>query len=184
MKNHAEAAPNAPSITIVVDTREQLPYTFSAPGVSTLRGTLQTGDYSLLGYETRVAIERKTLNDFVGSITRERQRFMREVERMKTFQSKAIVVEANWSDVVSQLYRSKAHPASVFGSTIALIVDHEIPVYFLSSRHIARRFTERFLTRFHAAQTARDAAPCPLPAAQLLADRMERRAAPNGEPPW
>ena len=35
---------------VVVDTREQRPYLFA----DSVRGTLRTGDYSLLGYEDRI----------------------------------------------------------------------------------------------------------------------------------
>ena len=161
--------------TIIVDTREQLPYSFTTPGVTTIRGTLQTGDYSLQGYESRIAVERKTLDDFVGSVTRSRARFLREMTRLAAFDARCVVVEANWSDVAAKFYRGQVHPASVFGSAVAIIVDHRIPVYFLSTRAIARRFTEKFLLRYHASVTAA--------AASAAATAGEDNNAPRGEVP-
>jgi len=41
-----------------------------------------TGDYSIVGQEHRIAIERKSVEDFLGSITAGNARFRREHERM------------------------------------------------------------------------------------------------------
>ena len=65
------------------------------------------------------------------------------------FEAACIVVEGNLSDVIRGAYRSKAHPNSVFGAALSIIVDHEIPIYFCSDRQIACRFVEGFLLRFH-----------------------------------
>lgn len=139
----------AQPVTLIVDTREQLPFAFSAPGVRTIRRALETGDYSVDGLEHRVAVERKTLNDLVKSLIRDRDRFLREVRRLETFEACCIVVEADWSDVAERRYAGGAHPRSVFGAILSLIVDQRTPVYFLSNRQIACRFTEDFLLRFH-----------------------------------
>ena len=56
---------------VVVDTREQRPYRY--PG--SLRGTLPSGDYSLLGLESLVAVERKEKADAYASLGRGRARF-------------------------------------------------------------------------------------------------------------
>lgn len=49
---------------IVVDTREQRPYSFDEARVGgVVHAALPAGDYSLLGQETRIAIERKSLAD-------------------------------------------------------------------------------------------------------------------------
>ncbi len=81
--------------TVAIDTREQAPWGFQ--GI-TLGGklwviprevrTLQTGDYSIVGHEDQIAIERKSQDDFLGSITSGNARFRREHERM------AAIVEA------------------------------------------------------------------------------------------
>ena len=53
---------------IVIDSREQKPFRFS-PGIETVTAALKAADYSLLGLEDDVAIERKSLSDLLGSIT-------------------------------------------------------------------------------------------------------------------
>ena len=63
---------------IVVDTREQKPYRFTRCQVK----TLPTGDYSLVGLEDCIAIERKSAADLAGSLGAGRTRFRRELERL------------------------------------------------------------------------------------------------------
>ena len=50
---------------IIIDTREQTPWSFP-DGVLIERGTLATGDYTLAGLENIVAVERKSLADFIS----------------------------------------------------------------------------------------------------------------------
>jgi ERCC4-type nuclease len=59
-------------ITVIVDRREQLPWSF--PHFRTAAGTLDAGDYSILGLEGIVAVERKSLNDLIGCCGHERPR--------------------------------------------------------------------------------------------------------------
>ena len=49
---------------IVIDTREHCPLPFSR--LATIRATLQSGDYSVLGVEHAFAVERKSVADLVG----------------------------------------------------------------------------------------------------------------------
>ena len=56
-------------LRVVCDSREQQPYTFAGfPAVVEVAG-LEAGDYSLAGFERRVAIERKSIQDLVGCLT-------------------------------------------------------------------------------------------------------------------
>lgn len=69
---------------IICDTREQAPYAFTGQkyaGTVVEAGTLQTGDYSLAGLTDHIALERKSLSDLTGTLTRGRERFQRECER-------------------------------------------------------------------------------------------------------
>jgi len=135
--------------TIVIDTREQLPYSFNPDSVGTVRRGLDVGDYSLEGFEERVAVERKSLDDYVGSLIRGRARFLREITRMQNVPNRLVVVEGSLADVMGWNYRSGVHPNAVLGGTISLIVDHEIPVIFCSDRQLACGFTEEYLKRVY-----------------------------------
>ena len=116
---------------IVVDTREQTPWSFDVP---TLRACLQTGDYSVAGLEHSVAIERKSLADLVGSLTAGRERFLRECDRLMAYRYRAIVVEGSAEQVWGQAYRSSVSPQSVIASTLAITCDRGVPVVWSGSR--------------------------------------------------
>ena len=84
----------AEEIVITTDTREQLFLDFTKfRGVSAVRGTLKTGDYSIQGYEDQITFERKSVQDLVGTLCRGRERFERELERMLTFKEKYLLIE-------------------------------------------------------------------------------------------
>ena len=53
---------------ILIDTREQAPFTFQGYDVDPEPATLPVGDYSLVGFEDRAAVERKSLDDLVGCL--------------------------------------------------------------------------------------------------------------------
>lgn len=101
-----------PPFRIVVDTREQAPFRFT--GFTSLKSQgggkrivvelvtgrgLETGDYSVAGMESRVAIERKSKSDLFGSLGRERQRFEREFQRLNELEFAAVVVECDWHEI-------------------------------------------------------------------------------------
>ena len=136
-------------ITVVVDTREQEPYVFDPQCVAVTRRALPAGDYSIEGREDSVAVERKTLEDFVSTVIRSRKRFTRELQRLAGYEAACIVVEADLSDILGGRYRSGAHPNAVLGTILSIVVDFDIPVFFCSDRQAACRFVEGFLLRFH-----------------------------------
>ena len=138
---------NAGPVTVIVDTREQEPLGFNPELVTAVRRALPAGDYSVAGLEQTVAVERKTLDDLVGTVMHARGRFYRELQRLETYTRACIVVEANIADVVAGRYRGEAHPNAVLGSAIAISVDFGVPVFFCSSRQIACRFVESYLLR-------------------------------------
>jgi ERCC4-type nuclease len=116
--------------TIVCDTREQLPFSFQniridrkKAFVMTQRYALPTGDYSITGYEDKVCVERKSLQDLYQTLGRERERFMRELERMEEMTYAAVVIEATWQQIADPtndpLWYSKMHPNSIIGTIVA-----------------------------------------------------------------
>jgi ERCC4-type nuclease len=132
---------------VVIDTREQRQFSFS-DAVDTVVATLHTGDYSLYGQDDHVTIERKSLDDLVGCLTRDRDRFERELSRMATFDLRVVLIEASLADVRDHRYTSRAHPSAVFGSTICLHVDYGVPFLWCHDHAIAGRVCERMLCRY------------------------------------
>lgn len=83
-----------PKITIITDSREQLSLDFSKfKNVDVIRKKLDTGDYSVSGYEDSLCIERKAINDVVSTLISNHQRFLREMERTKTYKERYILIE-------------------------------------------------------------------------------------------
>jgi len=143
----------AQTTPIVIDTREQKPYGFDPAHVTVTRRALPAGDYSLAGQEESVAVERKSLPDFVSSVVHHRDRFERELERLSSYEAACVLVEADLRDVAEGRYRSHAHPNAVLGSVIGLFVRYGVPILFCSTREIAARFTAGYLQRFHVRAT-------------------------------
>ena len=141
-------SPSRRAVTIVVDTREQEPYAFDPARVNTVRRALPVGDYSLDGYEGSVAAERKSLDDYVASVVNARERFGRELRTLAEYDLGCVVVEGTLEDVLAHRYSSGAHPSSVIGATLSIIVDHGVPVFFCGDRQIACRFIEGLLCRY------------------------------------
>jgi len=145
-------------VVLICDTREIEPYSFDPERVKAVRRALPAGDYSLQGFETEVAVERKTLDDLVTTVIRSRDRFRRELKRLRDYEAACIVVEAELAEVVAKRYHSGAHPSAVLGAVVSIVIDYGVPVFFCSDRQVARLFTECYLLRFHRkAQTACEA---------------------------
>lgn len=141
-------------LVIAIDTREQEPYGFDPSRVTTVRRALPAGDYSLAGRETAVAVERKTLDDFVATAIHARERFARELRRLAAYDFACVVVEAEMEDVLSHRYASGADPRAVFGAALSIVVDHRVPVFFCGDRQIACRFVEGLLSLYHRRKSA------------------------------
>ena len=108
-------------VTVVVDTREQTPLDLSP--LRSVAGTLDPGDYSLVGLEHVCRIERKSLPDLVACVGRERERFGREVQRLLAYPVRVLVVEANWSQIESHepampQWRGQVTSSQVIGSLL------------------------------------------------------------------
>jgi len=121
-------------LKIVIDTREQKPLDFSRwAEVEVVRGTLKTGDYAPLGYEDRVAIERKSADDLVASVIHGRDRFERELARGRELEHFCIVVECSMVDIARHRYKSKACPESVLQSLLTFQIRYGVPTLWADS---------------------------------------------------
>jgi len=92
---------------IIIDTREQTPWHFPEHLAEVSRGCIRAGDYALAGDEDGFAIERKSLDDFVGTISTGWDRFMREVERMILFPAAIVIIEDTFARLINHEYN---HP--------------------------------------------------------------------------
>lgn len=79
---------------ILVDVYEKQPWKFER----TKRKRLKVGDYSLQGFESRIAVERKSLRDFAGSLLT--GRLFSQARRLVEVAYPAIIVEGSIQDVI------------------------------------------------------------------------------------
>lgn len=132
-------------ITILIDTREQTPFDMAKFGFQVERATLKTGDYSVKGLDG-IAIERKSLSDLLGCIGKERPRFERELNRLKTFEAKAVVVSASEEEIRAGNYHySKLTPRQVIGSYTGWMATLGIPWIFAPDHDQAASRAGHFL---------------------------------------
>lgn len=150
--------------TVVVDNREQSPFAFqNLPARTDARGRalvvrtvvkyLPTGDYSIDGWESRVAVERKSLADLYGTLGQNLDRFRNEMDRLSAMEFAAVVIEATWAEICApQRYRSdwqsKMHPRSVWGIIHALAQRHPVRWFAFGTRRLAEIGTFEILERF------------------------------------
>lgn len=139
-------SPPPPEFCVIVDTREQLPLFLDGFQPWTRRGTLQTGDYSLAGYESRVCLERKSIDDLFGSCAQGRARFEREWARMAGFDRAALLLEATYRQVINPIgVQSAMNPTSVEGTILAWSHRYRVDVLFAGSHQEAARLAFRWL---------------------------------------
>jgi len=138
--------------TIIIDTREQDPLTFR--NLPTEPGTLAVGDYSIKGLEHLIAVERKRLEDLLACVGRERERFERELSRMRAYRYRHLVVETDSKTLLSGRWqRSKVTAAAACGSLAAWAARYGVCVWFAGDHEQAGLWVERILF-----QAARDVA--------------------------
>lgn len=136
-------------LKIIRDTREQAGYTFSDfPDVQATTETLVTGDYSLHGFTDRIAIERKALNDLLGCLTANRDRFFRELERLRAYDAAALVVEATYKDIALGRYRSRIPAETVIQSLVSIQANFRLPVVFSGSAQAGEKFVHDFFRHY------------------------------------
>jgi DNA excision repair protein ERCC-4 len=141
LRSLGELADSQP--TIIVDSREQEPLTFTR--LQSVRGTLTTGDYSIRGLEELFSIERKSIADLVGCcIGENRERFERELHRLRGYRFKRLVIIGSRAEIEMQRYHSRIPPKSILGSLNAWEVRFDIPVLFCQTPELAAKEIERF----------------------------------------
>lgn len=154
----------ARSFTIIVDTREQAPFEFrnikpAEPDLACriARGKLDEGDYGLevpmfAPKVDRIAIERKSLADLYGSFTAGRIRFEAEFKRLAEYGYAAVVVEADFRQIVQPnehlKHQTAACPKSIVASMLAWSQRYGVHWWLCPTRQFAESLTYRALERW------------------------------------
>lgn len=148
--------------TVLIDTREQAPYSFTGINgdsdthntpivVRTVSCHLPTGDYTIEGLAGEISVERKSLEDLYGTLTHGRERFERELQRLEELPGfAAVVVEAGYGAIVGcPPPESKVRPKTISRSILAFQQRYRrVHWLMLPDRRFAEITTYRIFERY------------------------------------
>ena len=128
---------------IITDIPEQTPLLFT--NLVTVLGTLTSGDYAPRGLEHIATIERKSAADLVSSVTHDRDRFERELHRLRGMHFARVIVTASRDVIAAGAYRSNANPRAVLASCDTFEVRYGVPFVFMEDDTAAALLVERWV---------------------------------------
>lgn len=141
--------------TVVVDSREQKPFTFDKYPVSTVTKTMETADYAVQQrgyygkngtYKAPFGVERKGESDFLSSITSSRERFKREIKRAADWPAPMpVVIESPYIKFQQGNYYPDIHPNAIIGTVDKWADAYNVSFHFKDDRADAERFTFQML---------------------------------------
>ncbi len=130
-------------IIVLRDTREKLELDISPLKWKT--ATLKTGDFSVEGMQDKITVELKALNDFVICCFSERPRFERELDRMREYPYRAIVIKSTWDAILLKQYHGAGTPNAILGSAMGFAMSCNVPIIMAGSHQNAGRMVSRLL---------------------------------------
>jgi len=128
---------------LIQDTREQK--AMFAPDETVVEKALKTGDYSVVGFEDIVTIERKSVPDLFGSV--KRPHFEKRIERMKKMEWAGLLIEGTEDLVMTKQQYGKVGPKTVYGALASYEIQG-IHVYFARRPRDARFWVLSRLIKF------------------------------------
>lgn len=135
---------------VVIDKDEKLPFVLEVAlddeilPLRTVRASLVTGDYSILGAEHLITVERKSLDDLISCIGHGHKRFDAEMQRILAHPARCVIVEAPISCLQLGGWRSQVTPNAAIGSVMGWI-EKGVPFIFANDRSSAALYCARFL---------------------------------------
>lgn len=147
---------NYTNFTIIVDTREQQPWTFQNHVIANKK--LDTGDYSIEGLEHLLCIERKkSASEFANNIVE--SRFKDVIMRMSNMKYSFLLLEFALEDLLIYPIGStvpkkmwdkiKISPAFLIKNILDLELSHNIKVFFCGDASNAEKLAEMILKKIH-----------------------------------
>ena len=135
---------------LVIDTRELTPLFLPKPvkGLLIVRDTLKYGDYSVRGFTDTVSIERKNIDDLWSSLTRDSERFKRELDALMSYELKYILIDGMESEYLCHRPERKIHPNAIRGALAMIEAKMGIPVHQSESRESEERWLLDLLIRW------------------------------------
>jgi len=142
----------APRATVLVDTREQNPFSFSRfrgwfAGIE--KRALALGDYAIAGLEDTCAVERKDLSDLVHSCTTDRAAFINRLRRMAGYPHRLLVITSSLSLVKSRYTHSNFDPNRVTQFLVATLAGLQVPFVCSETHELGEELVGSYLYQVH-----------------------------------
>lgn len=153
--------------TPIIDTREQKIYAFSDDFFKEpIHKKLETGDYSLLGFEDTIAIERKRSVTEIATNAFE-ARFKRCIERLSQIKHAYIICEFEYGDLVNFPHSAKIpnfvkkrigriSGAFLCSYMLDITVKYRIPVIYAGNQNRGEFITGSILKKLYAQRNNTD----------------------------
>lgn len=126
-----------------------MPYRFNKYNAKTETVALPVGDYTLPGFQDKISVERKTINDIIGCLKGNgRSRFERELARARHYEFFTILCEFSLSDLTNGKYQSQMKPHSALQSLLTFQVRYGVSFMFCGSRNSAEYTCYWLLQKF------------------------------------
>ncbi len=129
-------------VTAIVNEGETMPLELKPLVMQT--GVLSHCDYSVRGLESLVAVQHKTLTEFLSCVGQDRERFEQQVQGLLAFPTRAIIVSACWRDLERGQWESRVTPQAALGTALGAIASG-VPVVMVGSRQRAGQIVSRLL---------------------------------------
>lgn len=137
---------------MVIDTREQSPLFKRTKGLISVVDTVKHGDYTIKGFEDRIAFERKQISDFYTYIGRERKKTITKLKALSQLDFAALVVEASWDDILQHQMFTKVHPSVAEGFLTSLNVRYNIHCFLDRDRGNIERYILKRAVKYYELQ--------------------------------
>ncbi|TWT65642.1 hypothetical protein [Crateriforma conspicua] len=171
--------------TVLIDQQEKHPWTFQGferdgrPVIVPYRWQSlgpSHGDYSVSGCEGMVHIERKSIDDALGTFLshgERRDRWVRTLEYLATIDSGHVIVEGTHGQCLASIQPHGKRGViplrnEFMGSVISWAGTYQVPFWFMDNRRLAERLAWKIMRRHWRRHTEQRSTP--RPAADVIAE--------------
>lgn len=131
---------NQEEMIIIADYREKNSLIASeliSFGIKVEFKELKVADYLVKG----VAIERKTISDFISSMLS--GRLLKQLEELQQYENKLLLIEGiDEQELYSETEQEGIHPNSIRGFLLSILLRHKIPIIFTKNSEDSAKFIE------------------------------------------
>ncbi len=128
----------------VIDTREQKPLELP----NSISKKLTTGDYSVEGYESYIALERKSLPDLFSCLTGDDyDRFKNQLQRVSDTLYGALLITSSYTNIEWGYLYSDLPGDEAQNRLVSLSMDYNMPIWLVSNVEEGSKLTLKFLTQ-------------------------------------